>query len=136
MGKKFVTRKIAQKLALLGFDELCLTCYIPEQEEILDVFDNEDIGYFKNSTLRKNVIAAPLWQEAMEWIEKNKIYFDRYVDFKYGHCTYNLKWHNGRAFVEQPCKGGEPLEALQTAIELALNILETITNLTATNKTL
>lgn len=68
---------------------------------------------------------SPTWYEAMEWLEKNKIYFDRFVDQTYGHCTYNLKWRDEIAFMERPCKGGKPIEALKTAIENALNILET-----------
>lgn len=74
MKHLFVPYELAKALKELGFDEPCLTAYIPEETEVLDVFDQEEAGYYSNSELRNGVVAAPTHQQVVDWFrEKHKI---------------------------------------------------------------
>jgi hypothetical protein len=70
MEKEFVTYEIALKLKELGFDETCFCQY--SKNEFIDI-----TGRYKNSHFNKeDQIAAPLWQQAIEWFRKRNLIID------------------------------------------------------------
>ena len=87
MNTQFVTYEIASELKELGFDEPCLTSY-SNLKQLMSIYaiselilDGEDLmedtperKYCHPSILRDNFIAAPLWQQVIDWFRlKHKI---------------------------------------------------------------
>ena len=68
MEKQFATYEIALAVKELGFNERCLTTF---DDGIL----NLDIEWFcLNSELNEGYVAAPLWQQVIDWFEdKHKL---------------------------------------------------------------
>ena len=66
MKEQFVTYEIALKLKELGFDEECLGAYIPDENNYLEIG-----GIFKEC---KSLIKAPLWQQAIDWLNSKNLY--------------------------------------------------------------
>jgi len=75
MKHLFVPYEIALLAKEKGFNEPCLTAYLKNKCELLDVFDNEDLGYLSNSQLHSECIAAPIYQQLSDWFrEKHDIH--------------------------------------------------------------
>ncbi|MDA3856287.1 MAG: hypothetical protein PF569_08570 [Candidatus Woesearchaeota archaeon] len=66
MKKQFCTYEIALALKELGFDEKCFGWYNPK----IMVY-SFDIGFISNSEkwLHEDQCAAPLWQQAIDWLD-------------------------------------------------------------------
>ena len=104
MKEQFVTYKLAKILKEKGFDEPCLGTYLTEHSikegklypaepdcDITDEFDSDGYLNFvviKNSDLDdvKQYLAAPLWQQAIDWFEL-KYGFNIWID-----CSPNSQW--------------------------------------------
>lgn len=72
MNEQFVTHEIALKLKELGFDEECF-CFYTDSKQLRYNFilDSENPKLIPNSKINVlNYCAAPLWQQAIEWIKK------------------------------------------------------------------
>ena len=68
MKKQFVTYDIALAMKELGFDEKC--CAIYRKSHLYPI-----LGFEKFNSVKKSVIAAPLWQQCMDWLkEKHGIF--------------------------------------------------------------
>ena len=74
MKEQFVTYEIALKLKELGFDEPCLGLYYSNRFWFNDGFEdgaNEE-DFSINSELSYGCIAAPLWQQIVDWFREEK----------------------------------------------------------------
>lgn len=75
MKEQFVTFEIAKKLKELGFDELCFGYYKNGEFNFAQTLNDKQtarIGVFQvSSDLGENDCIAPLWQQAIEWINNN-----------------------------------------------------------------
>ena len=74
MEKEFVTYEIALKLKELGFDEE--VCGIYRGSRLYPILGFERVNSIKNS-----VIAAPLWQQVIDWFRKQ---YDIVVEINHG----------------------------------------------------
>lgn len=88
MEKEFVTYKIALKLKELGFDEE--VCALYRHERLYPI-----LGFEKINSIKQSVIAAPLWQQVIDWFsEKYKVYIEiRFCDKDltlYEFCVYKI----------------------------------------------
>ena len=63
MKEQFVTYEIALKLKELGFDEEC--CALYRHEHLFNT-----LGFEKINSDKQSVIAAPLWQQAIDWFRE------------------------------------------------------------------
>ena len=78
MKEQFVPHEIATLLKEKGFDDECLAYWINKDKlrscgAILFEVD----GFFRNSlSSEEHLIAAPLWQQCLEWLER-----EHWVDF-------------------------------------------------------
>ena len=63
MKKEFVTYEIALKLKELEFDEEC--CGLFRHEQLFPI-----LGFEKINSVKKSVIAAPLWQQAINFFRE------------------------------------------------------------------
>lgn len=91
MNEQFVTYEIALKLKEKGFDEECIMYYFPNPnkklgEEFVLVYGKDCIGRdytplrdHVKSGLFHNTIAAPLWQQVIDWFRtKNELSLEIY----------------------------------------------------------
>lgn len=62
---EFVTPKIAKDLKELGYDGEC--CAIFRSGRLFHI-----MGFEKVNSIKQSVIAAPLWQQAVEWLRTEK----------------------------------------------------------------
>lgn len=67
MEKEFVSFKIALALKELGFDEECLG-YFDVQSKMFYLADKDEFNLHKN--FPSIIVAAPLWQQAVDWFRK------------------------------------------------------------------
>lgn len=72
MDNQFVTYEIALALKELGFNENCFTCYNPGKNLVNWYSEpNPEWPYCINSYYKRGLIseyvAAPLWQQVMDW---------------------------------------------------------------------
>lgn len=106
MQEQFVTYEISLKLKELGFDEECLASYYTDDERNyskngeydvrkklsssidFDPFKNDFDNFYKNSD-KDYYVAAPLWQQVIDWFRKEydmfiqinpNNYFDTFVN--------------------------------------------------------
>ena len=81
---QFCNYKIALAIEELGFDEECLNWFNIKGNlvEHSTYYVNEENCYPKNSNFGHNgLVAAPLWQQVIDWIYKNyKILIYQYVN--------------------------------------------------------
>lgn len=66
MKDQFVTIEIAKKLKELGFNEWCFARYM-DISHALRIKTTQP-----NSELTEELIACPLWQQAIDWLRENK----------------------------------------------------------------
>ena len=64
MEKEFISYDLALKLKELGLDEECFGYY---NNNRLGVYQNEDY-YLSSDSPPDNIIKAPLWQQAFDWL--------------------------------------------------------------------
>lgn len=70
MKNQFVTYEIAKKLKEIGYNENCASYYY-EDKELSSLFDEFRV---KNSKTADVHIAAPLWQQVIDWLrEEHKL---------------------------------------------------------------
>ncbi len=73
---QFATSKIAQRLKNLGFNEPCLGIWDINRKLYCDgkkeYFESQEKAQyiFGNIKIKNSVILAPLWQQVVDWIEK------------------------------------------------------------------
>ena len=81
MKKQFVTYEIALKLKELGFDEKCSAVY--RTGRLYPI-----LGFEKINSLKQSVIAAPLWQQVIDWFREQHLLmlsvFDSNTQNKFG----------------------------------------------------
>ncbi len=87
MEEQFVTLEQAIRLKDLGFDEECLCLYDDNKLQIMTQHSPDVIATTKNSNMHlkssinevQSVIAAPLYQQAFDWLrEKHDIFYHIY----------------------------------------------------------
>lgn len=123
MKKEFCTYEIAKKLKDLGFNEPCFGNYGNENAWMCDMgvgsfhrvdhTNSKDCGY---------AISAPLWQQAIDWLEKKyDIYIELSRTYVRGYYTYEyfINIHNSLYSLDSSYKARE-LSILK-AIELITN---------------
>ncbi len=79
MNKQFVTYEIALKLKELGFDEKCFALYDAYQHNRLVYLDEDgknSAGIIKTNKSMEISSLAPLWQEAIDWLETKGYYIN------------------------------------------------------------
>lgn len=74
MEKEFVTYEIALKLKELGFDEE--VCGIYRGSRLYPI-----LGFERVNSIKYSVIAAPLWQQVIDWFRKQ---YDIVVEINHG----------------------------------------------------
>ena len=122
MEKEFVTYEIALKLKELGFDEPC--CALFRHERLFPI-----LGFEIINSIKQSVIAAPLWQQAIEFLSEQYnilIYIDFtpkesyfYRETKLGYSLYHI---DSEAENENKINFYEAREqAILKALELILN---------------
>ena len=121
MQKQFVTYEIAKKLKELGFDEECFGYYSYSKKLFL--------GNGKDAYNYKDIISAPLWQQAIDWIaEKYKIEIAT-TSWKKEGTKDEIIWVYSIEPLGKPCLYGfkkifpSKVEALKFAIEEALKLI-------------
>ena len=72
MKEQFVTYEIALKLKELGFDEPC--CALFRHERLFPI-----LGFEIINSIKQSVIAAPLWQQAFNWIFKQLDFYYPFI---------------------------------------------------------
>lgn len=105
MKEQFVTYEIAKELKELGFDEICIACYITNGNEIKIKYEKPDyllsqekaayIFDYEWHGTEYNTILAPLWQQAIDWFrEKHQIFIhiktDATCEPKFGFSIYKF----------------------------------------------
>ena len=65
MEEQFVTYEIALKLKELGFDEE--VCALYRHERLYPI-----LGFEKINSIKQSVIAAPLWQQVIDWLREKR----------------------------------------------------------------
>ena len=65
MKELFVTYDIALAMKELGFDEEC--CAIYRKSHLYPI-----LGFEKFNSVKKSVIAAPLWQQCVDWFREKQ----------------------------------------------------------------
>ena len=65
MKDQFVPYEIAMALTMKGFDEPCIKVY-------------DTLGYLQDEKIMDELslekVAAPLWQQAINWLDKREVY--------------------------------------------------------------
>ncbi len=75
--KLFVRYEVAIKLKEAGFDEPCIAWYLRDKKIQFGLSDDEGIDTFKNSesTCHNPLISAPLYQQAINFLNKSRYFF-------------------------------------------------------------
>jgi hypothetical protein len=77
MEKQFVTYEIALMLKEKGFDQPCFGSYYDEGKfSFWNWTVYKDYPYLTKNSVLINMIAAPLWQQVIDWLER-----EHWVDF-------------------------------------------------------
>lgn len=95
---QFVNYEIALKLKELGFDEECLTYYIPNRKLITEIFPNTfNVSKFNSETNhiygKKGLVSAPLWQQCLDWFREKQdihIVINHYNDEEANQILYDF----------------------------------------------
>lgn len=82
--KQFATYEIALKLKELGFNETCLGMFVPYRDDVVELEYN---GCITNNEMFSKCIAAPLWQQVIDWFNKE---YDIKFSFPYWLNSDNL----------------------------------------------
>ena len=92
MEKYFVTHKIALSLKLLGFNEKCFGCWEDNTECPIPFMVSYDLEEKKRFNEIDNCLAAPLWQQTIDWLMENH---DLYLQLTpYYNESGDLYWWN------------------------------------------
>ena len=70
MKEQFVTYEIALKLKELGFDEECFGAFITKDRGYLIVNTTTEFEFGIRLHQTENSTLAPLWQQAIDWFDK------------------------------------------------------------------
>lgn len=134
MEKEFVTFEIAEKLKHIGFNYPCLAAFFKKIDGFVirgcGAMMLEVDGFYQNEYfMEPNSIAAPLWQQVIDWLnEKHNIKCCPSHSEATGKDKYDLfilkdgKWE--REF--NPVSFYSQHEARQASIEKALSIITSL----------
>lgn len=81
MKNQFVTYKIALKLKELGFNEKCIATFDEDENFELQNFEQN------YDTFPSHIIAAPLWQQVIEWLDNKDIHIIIYFPQSISGCV-------------------------------------------------
>jgi len=77
MKKQFITFEIALQLKELGFNERCFGCWKNNTEYGIPFIVGYDLATPEYYNLKKDCIAAPLWQQTLNFLRKKyKIFIE------------------------------------------------------------
>lgn len=125
MRKEFVTYKIAHGLKELGFDMVCFSAYrnTDEEEYLMGLSDWKNGEDYDNHS---GFCAAPLWQQAIDWLELNHGLIVEVNKLRWSGYIYYVKQYNKRNVL---CKAAgyehvaTKYDGYSIGIEKALNII-------------
>lgn len=91
MKKEFVPYDESSILKKIGFDEVCFAIY--EDEEFVPLEAVDVFGLNRNSVFLEDIIAAPLYQQAIDWLRKehNLFYMDDIGSHEFSYRIYDTK---------------------------------------------
>lgn len=132
MNEQFVPYEIALKLKEKGFDEECLAYWVDKDTlrgcgAILFEVD----GFFKNSlSPEKYLIATPLWQQVIDWLESKHgvaINVTTFMNAEDGKPHIKMFYVHKHPLVVQPktfeCGVSDTLKTKCDVIEYALTLI-------------
>lgn len=96
MKNLFIPYELAVIAKEKGFNEPCLTAFTPE-DGLLDVFDCEEPCYLTNKETRTGVVAAPLYQQIIDWLREEHEIF---VHVEPEHDYKKLKYYRGQLVIK------------------------------------
>jgi hypothetical protein len=122
MKKLFVPFGIALKLKEKRFNEDCLKYYNPAVPDKVGGFTNT----YKNSEQIKDFVAAPTWQQALDWLRESYA-INIYLYLNAGKDAYHVVIES-EGFVDNPMprikQSFEYYEAFEIGIEGALTLIK------------
>lgn len=124
MNEQFVTHEIALKLKELGFNDTCFGCWESNTEFHIPFTVGNDLDKPNQFNSIENCIAAPLWQQAIDWLIKKHDLLIRIDKVKKGWIWNwsNLgNWNYLYPEVQHTYKTYE--ECLKEAVLEAINII-------------
>ena len=93
MKEQFCTYEIALQLKELGFDERCFGCWEDNTEYGIPFIVGYDLDTPEYYNLKENCVAAPLWQQVIDWFRNLhgviiEVYIPRYIPYEYNFAIY------------------------------------------------
>ncbi len=124
--KLFVSEEFANKFKILGFDEACIAYYTPayhwmtnKEPMIRGHFVNEFKQYF-NSKLKPENVAAPTYQQAVDFLMEEHLIFVSVVCQQWLH-TFVGEIEDAESVIHT-VETNDYYEALDMAIDKAIEI--------------
>ena len=136
MVNQFVSYEVALKLKELNFDELCLTTfdnykrlksiYAIDEEDVEDenlAIDTPYTKYCQNSNIFDGFVAAPLWQQAIDWlrdVERIYISIKSQTDLGRDSFWYEIYRFDSSKIISNHASSGDGYGTFQEAREQAI----------------
>lgn len=88
MKEQFCTYEIALQLKELEFDERCFGCWEDNTEYGIPFIVGYDLDTPEYYNLKENCVAAPLWQQVIDWFREKYRFHIQITPISYSNFLY------------------------------------------------